>query len=76
MSVAGLSYTACNPDELTARAKVVAGEATCRTVDAAIVGYLGLHGQEPASIADLAGYVKGDISAYQIVGGVAVGPGC
>jgi hypothetical protein len=76
VSVAGGSYLALKPDELEDQATVVADEATCRTVDSAIVAYVGTTGAEPASIADLARYVKGDITAYRIVDGQAAGPGC
>jgi len=76
VSVAGISYAACSPDEVKARTQAVADQASCQAVDAAIVGYLSVHDQAPTSIADLAGYVKGDISAYRVVDGVAAGPGC
>jgi hypothetical protein len=76
VSVAGMSYVALKPDELEATARVVADQASCRTVDAAIVAYAGQNGEAPTSIADLAGYVKGDITAYSIAAGVATGPGC
>jgi len=76
VSVAGLSYAAFAPKELTGTAQTVADKATCRAVDTAIVGYLTLHDHEPRSIADLKPYVKGDISRYRIVGGMAAGPGC
>jgi len=55
---------------------VVAAAASCDTVDTAIVAYLARTDQVPTSIGDLAGYVKGDITAYRIVNGVAAGPGC
>jgi hypothetical protein len=61
---------------LERQARVVAEQASCRTVDAAIVAYLALNDEPPASIADLSGYVKGDITAYSIAGGMATGPGC
>ncbi|GAA2608760.1 hypothetical protein [Paractinoplanes durhamensis] len=76
VSIAGVSYAALSPDELEATARVVADQASCRTVDAAIVAFVGANGAPPASVADLAGYVKGDITAYSIVDGVAAGPGC
>ncbi len=76
VSVAGVSYAAFNPDDAADQAREVAGQATCRTVDAAIVAYVGIHDEIPASVADLAGYVDGDIAAYRIVDGVAAGPGC
>ena len=76
VSVAGVSYAALNPDRLESQARVVAAQASCRTVDSAIVAYVGVNGTAPTSVAELAGYVKGDISAYRIVDGAAAGPGC
>ncbi|GIF22514.1 hypothetical protein BJ973_002840 [Actinoplanes tereljensis] len=76
VSVAGVSYAALDPAELEAKAQVVADQASCRTVDTAIVAYLALNDTQPESITDLAGYVKGDITAYSIVDGLASGPGC
>jgi hypothetical protein len=75
-SVAGLSYSALDPDELESQARVVAAAASCRTVDSAIVAYIAVNDRAPESITDLAGYVKGDITGYRIVGGTAAGPGC
>ncbi|MEU8817133.1 hypothetical protein [Actinoplanes sp. NPDC048796] len=65
-----------NPEALKRKAQVVADGATCRTVDAAIVAYAGINGTPPTSIAEVADYVKGDISAYRVVNGQAAGPGC
>ena len=76
LSVGSVCYAALSPDELVAKSRTVADQATCDTVDAAIVAYAGAHDRGPLSIADLAGYVKGDITAYRIVGGMAAGPGC
>lgn len=76
ISVAGVSYAAFDPEELVAATGAVTEQVSCRAVDTAIVGYVSVRDQEPESVADLAGYVKGDISAYRIVGGVAAGPGC
>jgi hypothetical protein len=76
VSAAGVSYAALDPKKLEDQSRVVADQASCRTVDSAIVAYLGVNGVPPRSTADLAGYVKGDITAYRIVGGVAAGPGC
>jgi hypothetical protein len=76
LSITGVCYTALNPDDLERLARDVAAQATCRTVDSAIVAYIGQHGGPPASIAELTGYVKGDITAYRVVGGQATGPGC
>jgi hypothetical protein len=75
-SVSGVSYAALAPDKLEESARVVAAQASCHTVDTAIVAYTGVNDRPPASITDLAGYVKGDISAYRIVNGQAAGPGC
>ena len=76
LSISGVCYTALDPDDLEQSARDVAAQATCRTVDSAIVAHIGLHGDPPASIAELTGYVKGDITAYRIVDGRAAGPGC
>jgi hypothetical protein len=57
-------------------ARVVASQATCRTVDSAIVAYVAVHDEAPRLIDDLTEYVNGDITAYRIVDGVAAGPGC
>ncbi|MGX6607518.1 hypothetical protein ACWKSP_36150 [Micromonosporaceae bacterium Da 78-11] len=61
---------------MESQARVVAAQASCHTVDTAIVAYVSIHDRAPRSIADLAGYVKGDITAYRIVDGLATGPGC
>jgi hypothetical protein len=74
--IAGASYTALNPDRAVKQAQEVAATASCRTVDAAITAYVAIHDEPPTRIADLVGYVKGDIAAYRIVDGVAAGPGC
>jgi hypothetical protein len=76
VSVAGVSYSAVKPERLENQARTVAAQASCRTVDSAIVAYIAVHDRQPVSIADLTGYVKGDISAYRIVQGTAAGPGC
>ena len=76
VSVGGLSYIAFNPTVLTERAESVADQATCRTVDQAIVAYTALNATPPTSVSDLRPYVRGDISDYRIVTGVAAGPGC
>ncbi|MFC7532910.1 hypothetical protein [Actinoplanes sp. GCM10030250] len=76
LSISGASYAALNPQKVEASARVVADQATCRTVDSAIVAYVGEHGEEPRSVSQLRGYVKGDISRYRIVKGIAAGPGC
>ena len=76
VSVAGVSYAALNPDMLERQAQTVADQASCDTVDTAIVAYVGEHERAPRSVDQLRPYVKGDISAYRIVRGVAAGPGC
>jgi hypothetical protein len=76
VSVAGVSYSALKPAQLETRARVVAARADCRAVDEAIVAYVTTHDRDPKTVRDLAGLVKGDISAYRIVGGLAAGPGC
>ena len=76
VSLVGVSYAAFNTDALNEHARTVADEATCRAVDDAIVGYLAQYDAAPRTIADVAPYVRGDISAYRIVGGLAAGPGC
>jgi len=76
VSVGGMSYVALNTDVLTADARTVADLADCRAVDTAIVAYLAEKEVPPRQIADLAPYVRGDISAYRIQDGLAAGPGC
>jgi hypothetical protein len=76
LSVAGVSYSAFNPDRAEKQAREVAAAATCRTVDSAITAFVAVHDEPPRAIGELAEYVKGDISAYRIVKGVAAGPGC
>ncbi|HET6479141.1 MAG TPA: hypothetical protein VFG35_03730 [Actinoplanes sp.] len=76
IGIVGVSYSQLDPKAAEQRARVVADKATCRTVDSAIVAYAGLNGAAPASVAQLAGFVDGDITAYRIVNGRAAGPGC
>jgi hypothetical protein len=76
VSISGVSYAALNPQKLEADARAVANQATCRTVDSAIVAYVGVHGEAPRTVRELREYVKGDISRYRIVDGMAAGPGC
>jgi len=76
LGIAASSYAALNPAVLQKRATTVAEQPTCRTVNDAIVVYAGINERLPLSVADLAVYVTGDISAYRIVGGKAAGPGC
>ncbi len=76
LSIGGASYAALRPEPLEKSARLVAARVDCRTVDSAIVAYVGAHGRAPQSVRDLTGYVKGDISAYRILRGTAAGPGC
>jgi hypothetical protein len=76
VSVGGVAYAELNPDEISAPAREVAAQATCRTVDTAIAAYMAVYDEEPATVADLADLVEGDITAYRIADGVAAGPGC
>jgi hypothetical protein len=76
VSIAGVSYNALKPDDVEKTARVVAAEADCRAVNEAIVAYVSINDRDPASIRDLRDLVKGDISAYRIVNGMASGPGC
>jgi hypothetical protein len=76
LGISAASYAALNPAVLQKRATTVAEQATCRTVNDAIVVYAGVNERMPRTAADLAVYVKGDISAYRIIDGKAAGPGC
>ena len=76
VSIAGASYAAFNSDTLVRHTEVVAVAADCRSVDAAIVGYVAQNGVAPTSVLQLEPYVRGDVSAYRIVNGQAAGPGC
>jgi len=75
-SVAGVSYAALNPQRLTDQAQVVADQATCRTVESALVAYVAVHDEPPSRISDLSGYLDGDITRYRIIAGRVAGPGC
>lgn len=76
LGISGVSYAALNPTRAEEAARQVADQTTCRTVDTAIVAFVGVHGAAPRSVSQLRSYVKGDISKYRIVDGVAAGPGC
>ncbi|BBH70881.1 hypothetical protein ACTI_75660 [Actinoplanes sp. OR16] len=76
VSVSGVSYAALNPEKIMGDVQQVADQATCRTVDTAIVGYEAVTGEAPTKIAQLRDYVRGDISGYVIKNGMAAGPGC
>ena len=76
LGATGVSYAAYNPDAFRRSAETVAAQVDCRTVNSAIVAYVGVQGRAPKSVAELGDYVKGDISGYRIVRGMAAGPGC
>lgn len=76
VSTAGVCYATLDPKDLESDTRGVADQATCRTVDTAIVAYVALNDEDPATVAQLADYVQGDITAYRIVDGMAAGPGC
>lgn len=76
VSTVGLSYVALSPGELAGTAQQVADRASCRTVDSAIVAYVAQQDAAPTTIEQLRPWVRGDISAYRIIGGRATGPGC
>jgi hypothetical protein len=76
VSIGGVSYAALKPKDVEQKARVVAAQADCRAVDEAIVAYVSINDRDPGSITDLRTLVKGDISAYRIVSGMAAGPGC
>lgn len=74
--VAGAAYTAVDMDALTAQAERTAAEATCKAVDTGVAAYVEANGDAPATITQIGEYVRGDITAYRLDNGVAVGPGC
>jgi hypothetical protein len=76
VSIAGVSYAVVNTGGARGTATTVADQASCRAVEVAIVGYAAQHDRTPTTIAQLRPWVRGDISAYRIVGGRAAGPGC
>jgi hypothetical protein len=76
VSVAGVSYATFNVDAVTGSAREVADRATCRAVYQAIVGYVAQNGTAPKTIEQVEPWVRGDITAYRIVGGDPTGPGC
>lgn len=76
VSIAGVSYAALKPKDVEQKARVVAAQADCRAVNEAIVAYVAINDRDPRSVSQLTDLVKGDISAYRIVGGMAAGPGC
>jgi hypothetical protein len=76
VGVAGTAYTVMGPAALTHKAEATAAQATCQAVDAAVVAYVAERGAAPRGIGDLRPYVRGDITAYRLDEGIAVGPGC
>jgi hypothetical protein len=76
VSVAGVSYVALNVEDMSGNAQRVAGQATCRAVETAVVAYAAQHDTVPTTIAQIRPLVRGDISAYRIVAGRPAGPGC
>jgi hypothetical protein len=76
VSVAGVSYAAFNTTAVAQTAQTTADRATCRAVDEAVAGYTALNDRVPTSIAQIQPLVRGDLSAYRIVRGLAAGPGC
>jgi hypothetical protein len=76
VGIAGASYAAMNPRHTERQARAVADRATCQTVNTAIVAYVAANDRGPETIAQLKDLVRGDISAYRIVDGMAAGPGC
>ncbi|MBM2619994.1 hypothetical protein JIG36_31220 [Actinoplanes sp. LDG1-06] len=76
LSIAAICYSQFDPKGSEQQARTAADKATCRAVDSAIVAYAGLHGEAPKAVSQIAGYLKGDITAYRIVNGQATGPGC
>lgn len=76
VSTVGVAYVALSPEELGGHAQQVADRASCRTVDAAIVAYVAQQDAVPTTIEQLRPWVRGDLSAYRIIGGRATGPGC
>jgi hypothetical protein len=76
LSVSAVCYSQFDSRQAEQQARVVADKATCRSVDSAILAYVGVHGDGPTTITQIAGYLDGDVTAYRIVGGRAAGPGC
>ena len=76
VSISGVSYAALNVDGLSGSTRAVADQATCHSVDGAVVAFVAQHNAAPTTIKQLSPYLKGDISAYRIIAGRADGPGC
>jgi hypothetical protein len=58
------------------RAAVVSAQGDCRAVDFAILAYTTARSRTPVTVAELGEYDLGDLAAYRIEDGRAVGPGC
>ena len=76
LSISAVCYSQFDTKKAEQQARTVAAAATCRSVDSAILAYVGVHGDAPTTVAQIAGYLDGDITAYRIVRGRAAGPGC
>ncbi|MCO8270014.1 hypothetical protein M1L60_05335 [Actinoplanes sp. TRM 88003] len=76
LSISAVCYSQFDTRKAEQQARAVADKATCRSVDSAILAYVGAHGDAPTTTAQLAGYLDGNITAYRIVRGRAAGPGC
>jgi hypothetical protein len=61
---------------LSRQAESTVARANCRSVDTAIIAYVSEWEVLPAALKDVKPYVQGDVTAYRIVAGKAVGPGC
>ena len=61
---------------LSSESESTAAEATCRSVDTAILAFYAEHQVLPTTIEQITPYVLGDVTAYRIVSGAAAGPGC
>ncbi len=73
---AGAMSTVLDVPALVAGATSVSERAGCRTVETAIAAYAAEHDAPPVRIADVRPYLRGEVSGYRVVGGVATGPGC
>lgn len=76
LGVAAAALTAMDPARLQDEAEVTVSAATCRSIDNAISAYIAEQNVVPTQLSEIRKYVRGDISAYRIDRGNAVGPGC
>ena len=76
LGVAAAGLAAMDPAVLRDGAEVAASAATCRSIDNAIAAYVAEQNVVPTQLFEIQRYVRGDISAYRIDRGMAVGPGC